>query len=147
MNKIIVIAIVVVIALGAVYFAITKNLWTNPKTTAYPSSTPTPHETPVGESVSPTPSKSPAASPSPVIHSVNIKNFSFVQASVIVKKGDTVVWTNEDSASHTVTGDGSLSSPTMNTNGTYSFTFNNTGTFSYHCGFHPSMTGTIIVTQ
>jgi plastocyanin len=30
--------------------------------------------------------------------------------------------------------------------GTFSFTFTKAGTFTYHCNFHPSMHGTIVVT-
>ncbi len=85
---------------------------------------------------------------SAVTHTITIKNFSFDQKSITVKKGDTVVWTNNDSASHTVTGDNSgPSSSTVNTGGTYSFTFNDIGTFGYHCSFHPSMKATVVVTQ
>ena len=62
----------------------------------------------------------------------------------MVKKGDTVVWTNKDSAPHTVTG-GSLNSGTLSGGQTYSFTFNAAGTVSYACSFHPSMTGKVVV--
>lgn len=77
-----------------------------------------------------------------------IQNFSFSQPSITIKKGETVVWTNKDSTGHTITGNNNdLSSPTLSTDQTYSFTFNNVGTFSYHCSIHPSMTGTVIVTE
>ena len=83
-----------------------------------------------------------------VTHNVSIENFSFNQKSLIMKKGDTVVWTNNDSAPHTVTGGaGGPASGTLARGETYSFTFNNVGSFAYHCNFHPSMTGTVTVTQ
>ena len=86
--------------------------------------------------------------PAPVTRSVNIQNFSFDQTPLTIKQGDTVVWTNKDSAPHTVTGDnGGPSSGTLNQNQTYSFTFINNGSFAYHCNFHPSMKGTVTVTQ
>lgn len=94
-----------------------------------------------------TPPPPPPAS-TPTTHAVSIQGFAFSQASINVKKDDTVVWTNKDSAPHTVTGDGNqLSSQTLNNGGTYSFTFTSIGTFNYHCAFHPGMTGTIVVTQ
>jgi len=79
-------------------------------------------------------------------HNIAIQNFSFVQPTITVKRGDTIVWTNKDSAPHTVTGsNGGPTSETLQTNGTYSFTFKNIGTFNYICAFHPSMKGVVIV--
>ena len=79
---------------------------------------------------------------------IAIQNFSFSQPIITVKKGDMVVWINKDSAPHTVTGaDGGPSSPTINKNESYSFKFDNIGTFNYLCSFHPSMKGVVIVTQ
>ena len=80
-----------------------------------------------------------------VTHAVAIQNFAFAQSALTVKKGDTVVWTNKDSAPHTVTGDGGLDSGTLSGGQTYSFTFATAGTFSYKCNFHPSMAGKVIV--
>ncbi len=55
-------------------------------------------------------------------------------------------WTNNDSASHTVTADdGSFKSDTLATGATFSQTFAKAGTFAYHCAIHPSMKGTITV--
>lgn len=80
-------------------------------------------------------------------HVASIQNFSFDPLSSTVKKGDTIVWTNKDSAPHTVTWDvgGQQSSGTLKTGESFSFTVNTTGTFSYHCAFHPSMKGKVIV--
>ncbi len=86
-------------------------------------------------------------SPTATTHAVAIQGFVFAEKSITVKKGDTVVWTNKDSAPHTVTGDNDsgIGSPTLNANGTYSFTFNSAGTFNYHCALHPNMKGAVIV--
>jgi plastocyanin len=35
----------------------------------------------------------------------------------------------------------------MDTGGTYSFTFQNAGTFEYVCSIHPMMHGTVVVTK
>ena len=78
---------------------------------------------------------------------VTLQNFAFSPASVTVKVGDTVTWTNKDSAGHTVASDDgtSFTSPTKATGATFSFTFTKTGTYAYHCSIHPSMKGTVVV--
>lgn len=78
---------------------------------------------------------------------VAIKNFAFSPAELRIKKGETVAWTNEDSAPHTVTSDtGNELSPTILKKGdSYAHTFNNAGTYNYHCSFHSSMKAIIIV--
>ncbi len=87
------------------------------------------------------PSEQPPAQPSA---SVTIQNFAFSPGEVTIAKGGTVTWTNHDSTTHTVTfGDGS--SPDLDSGATYERTFNDTGTFSYHCSIHPSMTGKVVV--
>ena len=84
--------------------------------------------------------------PTPV--SVSIASFAFSPATMTVKKGTKVTWTNNDQAPHTVTGDVSgPSSPTLANGASYSFIFTNEGTFQYHCNFHPSMKGTVTVTE
>jgi plastocyanin len=56
-----------------------------------------------------------------------------------------VTWTNNDSATHTITGDGGLDSGDVATGGTYSKTFDKAGTYKYHCSIHPTMTGEVVV--
>jgi plastocyanin len=83
-------------------------------------------------------------------NSVSIKDVngipSFSPASITVTKGTTVTWTNNDDLSHTVTSDtGIFNSGVLNTGQTFRFTFNNIGTFNYHCSIHPFMVGKVIV--
>lgn len=78
---------------------------------------------------------------------ISITDFRFSPATLTVQKGTRVTWTNNDQASHTVTGTGGLESNTLNTGDGYSFTFDAAGTYNYHCSIHPTMTGTITVTQ
>jgi plastocyanin len=63
--------------------------------------------------------------------------------------GDTVTWSFKDaSAAHNVDGKGSdpdFYSGNPVTKGTWSHTFAQTGTFSYRCDVHPSMTGKVVV--
>jgi amicyanin len=78
---------------------------------------------------------------------VAIKNFAFSPATITVKAGATVVWTNNDAVDHTVTFDGgSISSSDLGTNDTFSHTFLTPGTYHYICTIHPFMHGTVIVT-
>lgn len=77
---------------------------------------------------------------------VVIQNMAFGPASLTVARGTTVTWTNNENMTHTVTADNnSFSSPNINYLGTYSRTFNDAGTFPYHCTPHPQMKGTIVV--
>lgn len=78
---------------------------------------------------------------------VTIANFAFSPATITVKTGSTVIWTNEASVAHTVTSDSGneLDSPLLSQGKSYSHTFSQAGTFSYHCTPHPNMKGTVIV--
>jgi plastocyanin len=77
---------------------------------------------------------------------VTIQNFAFSPATTTVKAGTKVTWTNQDSTTHHVVSDtGAFDSGNLNSGQSYSFTFNKTGSYPYHCSIHPSMTGTIIV--
>ena len=78
--------------------------------------------------------------------SVSIEGFKFTPASITIQKGTTVTWTNLDGASHTSTAlDGKWDSKTLGKDNSYSFTFNDTGTFNYKCSFHFTMQGTVTV--
>jgi plastocyanin len=62
--------------------------------------------------------------------------------------GGTVTWTWVGAASHSVQslGSPSFTSSTIKTSGTYAFTFNTAGTYTYDCAVHgASMTGIVIV--
>ena len=76
---------------------------------------------------------------------VTIDNFTFSPAEVKVKVGDTVTWTNHDDIPHTVVSAGKYRSKTMDTDGTFSFTFVSAGDYKYFCSLHPHMTGTVKV--
>ncbi len=71
---------------------------------------------------------------------------------VQVEAGDAVTWTNGDATTHTVTSvdsngtpDGKFDSSTITAGQTFSYTFNNAGTYNYFCSLHPWMTGVITV--
>lgn len=80
-------------------------------------------------------------------NSIAIINFAFSPPTLTINKGDTVVWTNQDSASHRILSDSGteIDSVVLSTGATYTHTFNSAGTFDYHCSIHTSMKGRIVV--
>jgi plastocyanin len=80
---------------------------------------------------------------------VSIKDFAFSPASVTVKAGGTVQWTNADTAPHTATDiDGLFNSSTLEQGAKFSFKFTTPGTYTYHCTIHSMMANaTVVVTQ
>ena len=81
-------------------------------------------------------------------HTVNIQNFAFNQATLTIPAGDKVQWKNLDSSAHTATSDngGAINTGSLSQNATSTaVTFSGAGTFTYHCAFHASMLGTIVV--
>jgi plastocyanin len=94
-----------------------------------------------------TQSKSTASQPSS--GAITIRNMMFTPSQITVAKGGTVTWTNNDTVAHTVTDDlsnvGGPASGNIEPGSTYSFRFNKTGSFQYHCSLHSSMRGTIVV--
>lgn len=92
-------------------------------------------------------SNSPATSPSNKAtgaNSITIQGFAFSPEVLTINKGETVTWTNNDSAVHNVVG-GILKSNDLAKGQTFSYTFSETGTFDYICTHHSSMKGKIIV--
>ena len=78
---------------------------------------------------------------------ISISGLDFIPSTITINVGDTVKWTNKDSMQHSVSSDtgGELSSSGFYKNGVYSHTFTAPGEYAYHCSFHPSMEGKVIV--
>ena len=77
---------------------------------------------------------------------VEIKDFAFSPATLTVKVGDTVTWTNQDSVGHSATADdGSFDTGILAQGESNTVTFTEAGTFAYHCTPHPNMTAMIVV--
>ena len=97
---------------------------------------------------------------------VTIQDFTFSPASLTIKAGTSVRWTNNGPSAHTTVSDmgvwtsGVLSPPGSgggvyggggSAGGTFDFTFTQPGTFPYHCAIHPpsmypGFIGTVTVT-
>jgi plastocyanin len=79
---------------------------------------------------------------------LNQSSTGFTPSTITVVMGvnNTIIWTNDDSVPHTVTSDeGTFSSGNLNPGDTYQFTFPAPGNYTYHCSYHPWMSGTVIV--
>lgn len=78
-------------------------------------------------------------------NTVTIEGMAFSPASLTVKAGTTVTWTNNDNMPHTVTADNnSFTSKTLNKGDTYTHQFSAAGTYPYHCEVHPAMKATVV---
>jgi plastocyanin len=81
-------------------------------------------------------------------NTVTIQNMAFSPSTLNVKVGTTVTWINKDSTTHNVVSDSGLFESGDLTNGmSYNYTFNKVGSYPYHCSIHPSMTGTVVVSE
>ncbi len=92
----------------------------------------------------------PAGSSSPGCETTNE---CFIPAEVVIDVGSEVVWTNDDTAAHTVTSgdikaggpDGNFDSGLFMAGKTFSHKFEEEGEFPYFCLVHPWMQGIVIV--
>ncbi len=76
---------------------------------------------------------------------VTISGFAFQPATVTVRVGDAVRWTNLDGAPHSAAGS-AFTTPVLRQGQSALVTFSTAGTFDYVCGVHgPSMSGTVVV--
>jgi plastocyanin len=78
---------------------------------------------------------------------VLITNEKFSPQIIAANVGDTIVWVNKDTTPHTSVSDGTLlwDSGALLPGQSFRRTFKNPGSYAYHCGAHPNMTGTIII--
>lgn len=140
-STIVIIVAIIIIGVVAVLYVYNRgNLYGNATTSPSPSTS---------MSNMPMNSTSPSASPT-TSSTVTIQNFAFSPATIEVKKGTTVTWTNNDSVTHTVTetdGQAGPKSGELDPGKSYSFTYNSVGTFKYDCSIHTSMTGSVTVVE
>jgi plastocyanin len=134
----IIIAVVVVLGVGAIALTKNKSTTTSGDNMTHPTST-------TGGGTTQSSSKLQDT------NQITYKGFAVVQKAIRVKKGTTVTWTNEDNAKHDVTPDTETAefktSELFGKGETHSVTFNTVGTYTYHCSPHPYMKGSIEVTE
>lgn len=143
-NLIIASVVIIVVIGGVVLLAGQQN---NQKTTSTPISTealqeePSPTEVMQKEEVEMEPDGETASEVS-----IDIANFAYSPRTLTIKQDTTVTWTNQDSVAHTATADdGSFDTGSLARGESGSITFQNSGTYTYHCTPHPNMKATIIV--
>ncbi len=93
----------------------------------------------------PAPAPAPAAKAPSATHHVSIANFSFQPAAVTIHAGDTVIWEQQDSVGHNVVLSDGTTGPILQKGQSYAHTFSTAGNFTYRCGPHPFMTGSVDV--
>lgn len=81
----------------------------------------------------------------PMVGHVVMKNMKFDPATVEVKSGETVEWTNADITPHTATAIPFFDSGSIASDQSWRHTFTKAGRFPYGCTFHPDMKGVVIV--
>lgn len=86
----------------------------------------------------------PASTAPPSGNRIVMQNFAFNPAQISVSVGETVTWENKDAVTHIVVGSG-WGSGDLGLGGTYNRKFDTAGTFSFSCGIHPFMTGSVTV--
>lgn len=145
MNKWLIVAVVVVIVVGGGYFLMKGS-----------STTQTPQLQPTQTNPSPSEAMKEEASPSAMQaegNSVTLTATGYSPASLTVKVGTTVTWTNKSGEAATVNSDPHPTHtdyPPLNLGSfadgaTKSLKFDKAGTYGYHNHFNPSERGTIIV--
>jgi plastocyanin len=157
MNKIVLIAGIIVLMVISVLILGHKTINNQPATPTL-SETPNGEDLPVSsnkpENVAPSSGSQSGSngsnSPTPVPsgHTVLIQNFSFKPAVLTIRKGDTVTFINKDSVIHTATMIAAgFNSGNLQSN--QSFTLHTSAmepsSYEYHCNFHPSMKGTLVI--
>jgi len=80
-------------------------------------------------------------------YKVNILATQFDPANTTMLVGGTVSWPNIDTQDHSIVSDDgtSFNSGTIPAGAVFSFTPTVNGTYAYHCGIHPTVTGNLYV--
>ena len=77
---------------------------------------------------------------------VGIDNFKFAPTPLTISKGTEVTWTNHDDIPHSIVLNSlGVRSKAMDTDGTFTYRFDKTGTYFYVCGLHPYMQAKVVV--
>jgi len=78
---------------------------------------------------------------------ITVSNFTFAPLKISVPVGAKVTWTNkDDTVQRVMIIETKAKSAALDTDGSFSTTFDQPGTYHYFCTLHPMMKGTIEVT-
>jgi plastocyanin len=79
-------------------------------------------------------------------NTIVVKSFMFTPTNLKVKAGTKITWMNKDEEPHTIASDaGAFRSSALDTDESFSYKFDQPGTYHYTCTIHPRMVGTITV--
>lgn len=81
----------------------------------------------------------------PVTHTVVIEAMQYTPDTLMVKRGDMVVWINKDPFPHTVTAKGVFDSHDIAASRSWKYTARTPGKLAYICKLHPTMKGDLTV--
>ena len=98
------------------------------------------------------PTLSPSSDPNTVLNDLGSSTPGcepncFIPATITIKAGESVTFSNTDTAAHTSTSDGVWDSSLMMMNSAYTTPALEAGEYPYHCLVHPWMTGLVIVEE
>lgn len=147
MNKLVILLLIITFLAGC----IGQNNTTPPSTPPTENTIPYENITPPPPSQNETPTPpnenvTPPSPPAPKTYDVDIRNFVFTLTITTIKVGDSVKWTNFDIVDHSATADdNSFDTGLLSRGQSKTITFNETGTYNYHCIPHPWMKAKIIV--
>ena len=81
----------------------------------------------------------------------DIEDICYIPSNIVVEKGKSITWINEDSSFHSVTSgfypepSGFFDSGHLDPYQSYTLSFDETGTYDYFCTLHPWMFAQVIV--
>lgn len=80
-------------------------------------------------------------------HVVTVASMQFSPQTLTVRRGDRVVWVNEDLFPHTATADSkAFDSHEIASEGSWAYVVDaRPGAYAYYCAYHPTMKGKIVV--
>jgi plastocyanin len=89
----------------------------------------------------------PSKTPTAVTHTIVMENVQFNPQTLIVRRGDRVVWVNKDFFPHTATGKAKeFNSGSIAPKASWTYVVKTAkGEHTYACDFHPTMLGKLIV--
>lgn len=77
---------------------------------------------------------------------IDIKEFMFGPKDLTVATGTRITWVNDDQVPHTIMETHKVfHSAALDTDDSFTYEFDNPGTFEYFCALHPQMIGKIVV--
>lgn len=132
MNKLVLLALLIgaTIVLGSCYPFGADGTWD--KEEKPPASM-----TPVGPTVS-------TANGTEAVIIIDVSGFN--PTTLIVNKGTTVTWNNKSTVAHRIIADREeFASGNFGSGASFTWTFDQSGNYTYHCSNHPSLKGTVTV--